>query len=94
MSSHEEELKRQMAENPDDHFSRGLLADHLRDQQGEDTSGRKHTAGERIHWWLGALAHLAKGEPLHGTPQNMNPDVIERGFPGWLARLNQIRGVR
>ena len=92
MSSDEEELKRQMAENPDDHFSRGLLADHLREQ--EDPTGRKHTAGERIHWWLGALQHIAKGGPSPFPPVGAPAQGVERHLPGWVARLNQVRGVR
>jgi len=75
-----------MAADPTDETTRKVYADWLEDRGN-------HGQAARLRWWAGAMAHLRTPGTSMYAP-NVPHEDDERSLPEWVARLNQVRGVR
>ena len=75
-----------MSDDSNDEHTRLVFADWL------DEHGRP-VAAARLRWWAGALAHLRAGAGPSGAGTSSREEE-RRSMPEWVARLNQVRGVR
>ncbi len=85
--SEEQAFREQMRRNPDDDTARLVYADWLDEHD-------KALPAARIRWWVDAKTPRPPTSGA-GAALGVNAGRQEReGLPEWVARLNQVRGVR
>ena len=89
MTTHDD-FQKQMRADPDDHQSRAVYADWVR--ENVPTPHADHIA-DRLGWWARALAHLNHVDGKFAGPVGRSTADNEQAFPDWVHRLVWAHGV-